>query len=102
LLVLQPMKYFLCVISVLHSYAKVYPLHHLFLRKFERTARRNPGPLGSGQASYLIICGKELAAHYRSGESPSFQEGVLQKQGERGGAILQSRSKHLSTLCVAG
>ena len=47
-------------------------------RKIERAARRNPGPSGPGQASYLSSCGKELAAPYRSGESPSFQEGVLQ------------------------
>src|SRR5688572_5438699 len=36
---------------------------------FERAARL---------ASYLSNCGKELAAPYRSGESPSFEEGVLQ------------------------
>lgn len=46
----------------------------------ERAARRESGPLGPGQASYLSICGKELAAPYRSGESPSFQEGVLQSE----------------------
>jgi hypothetical protein len=28
----------------------------------ERAARRNPGPLGPGQASYLLRRGKELAA----------------------------------------
>ena len=33
---------------------------------------------GPSQASYLSVCGKELAAHYRGGESLSFQEGVLQ------------------------
>src|SRR3989344_5247856 len=45
----------------------------------ERAAQRNPSPSGPGQASYLSICGKELAAPYRSGESPSPREGVLQK-----------------------
>ncbi|MES2272979.1 MAG: methyltransferase domain-containing protein [Chlamydiota bacterium] len=45
----------------------------------ERAAQRNPGPTGPGQASSLSICGKELAALYRSGETPSLQEGVLQK-----------------------
>lgn len=45
----------------------------------ERAARREPGPLGPGQASYLSICGKELPAPCRSGESP-FQEGVLQSE----------------------
>jgi hypothetical protein len=44
----------------------------------ERAARRNPRPSGRGQASYQSSCGKELAAHFRSGESPSFEEGVLQ------------------------
>ncbi|MES2273055.1 MAG: hypothetical protein V4487_02555 [Chlamydiota bacterium] len=44
----------------------------------ERAAQRNPGPTGPGQASYLSIRGKELAAPYRSGETPSLQEGVLQ------------------------
>ena len=33
----------------------------------------------SSQASYLSVCGRELAVHYRSGESPSSQEGVLQR-----------------------
>ncbi|MES2274009.1 MAG: hypothetical protein V4487_07440, partial [Chlamydiota bacterium] len=48
--------------------------------KIERAAQRNPGPTGPGQASYLSICGKELGhPPYRSGESPSLQEGVLQK-----------------------
>ena len=45
----------------------------------ERTAQRNPGPSGPGQASYLSICGQQLAAPYRSGESPSPRERVLQK-----------------------
>ena len=45
---------------------------------FERTARRNLGPSGPSQASYSTICGKELTTHYRSGESSSFQEEVLQ------------------------
>ena len=31
-----------------------------------------PVLLGPGQASYLVICGKKLAARYRSGESLSF------------------------------
>jgi ATP-dependent exoDNAse (exonuclease V) beta subunit len=44
----------------------------------ERAARRNPGPSGPGQASYLSICGKEVAAPYQSGETPPFQGGVLQ------------------------
>ncbi|MES2272592.1 MAG: hypothetical protein V4487_00170 [Chlamydiota bacterium] len=48
---------------------------------YERAAQRNPGPSGSGQASSLSIRGKELAALYRSGESPSLQEGVLQVEG---------------------
>jgi hypothetical protein len=53
----------------------------------ERAARRNPGctrvhpageaqgrgPSGPGRASYLSGCGKELAVHFRSGESPSFR-----------------------------
>jgi hypothetical protein len=47
---------------------------------FERTARRNPGPSGPGQASELSIRGKELAAPFRSGESPSLKEGVLQNR----------------------
>ena len=44
----------------------------------ERAARPGPGPEGPEQASYLIICGKELVAPYRSEETPSLQEGVLQ------------------------
>ncbi|MES2273897.1 MAG: hypothetical protein V4487_06865 [Chlamydiota bacterium] len=40
-------------------------------RPLERAAQRNPGPTGPGQASSLSIRGKELAAPYRSGESPS-------------------------------
>jgi len=46
----------------------------------ERAARRNPAPLGAGQASYLFGCDKELGAHYRSGESPSFEEKEFFKQ----------------------
>ncbi len=53
-----------------------------FLDGFERAARRNPGPSGLGQASYLSSCGKELAAQFRSGESPSLKEGVLQYVAE--------------------
>ena len=44
----------------------------------ERAARRNLGPSGPSQASYQSVCGKELDAPFRSGESPSVQEGVLQ------------------------
>lgn len=50
----------------------------LAMCNIERAARRNPTPSGVGQASYPSGCGKELAALYRSGESPSFEEGVLQ------------------------
>ena len=46
--------------------------------QLERAAQRNPGSSDLSQASYLSICGKKLAARFRSGESPSFQEGVLQ------------------------
>ena len=45
---------------------------------FERAAQAYLGHSGPSQASYSTICGKELATHYRSGESSSFQEGVLQ------------------------
>lgn len=46
--------------------------------KCERVARFDPPLKGRGQVSYLSGCGKELASDDRSGESPSFEEGVLQ------------------------
>ncbi|MES2273862.1 MAG: hypothetical protein V4487_06685, partial [Chlamydiota bacterium] len=50
-------------------------------RQDERAAQRNPGPTGPGQESYLFIRGKELGHPlYRSGESPSLQEEVLQRK----------------------
>jgi hypothetical protein len=53
------------------------------LIRIERAARRNPSPSRPpGQASCQSKCGKELAAPYRSGESPSFEEGVLQKHSD--------------------
>ncbi|MES2272874.1 MAG: ankyrin repeat domain-containing protein [Chlamydiota bacterium] len=58
---------------------KVIELAFLSAPDFERAAQRNPGPTGPGQASCLSICGKELGhPPYRSGETPSLQEGVLQ------------------------
>jgi len=50
----------------------------------ERAARLEAGPLGPAQASYLSICGKELATRDRSGESPSLPEGVLQRKATDG------------------
>lgn len=68
----------------------------LYIDHFERAARRNPGPSGPGQASYLLGCGKALAARYRSGESPSLEEGVLQKQTIAGVPVLSAIPRHFS------
>jgi len=62
--------------SVFEEFGPLFPNAQCF----ERAARRDLGPLGPNQASYLSNCGKELATHYRSGESPSCKEGILQKE----------------------
>ncbi len=61
------------------SFLSVFITTSPFQEPYERAARRL-GPLEPSLASYHSICGKELDAPFRSGESLSFEEGVLQSR----------------------